>query len=130
MENRGGAGGLIGSLAVAKAAPDGYTFVISGIASHIIAPATNAKAGFDPVASFSHIAYIGGPPVVFVVHPSLRVKTLNEFLEAVRKEKDGLSYVSPGTGTQDLASTLARHRIQYRALIGATASRGVPPVSF
>src|SRR5947209_2691118 len=74
VENRGGAGGLIGSAAVAHAEPDGYTFVISGIASHVIAPAGNSNAGFDPVRDFTHVAYLGGPPIVIIAHPSLGTK--------------------------------------------------------
>jgi tripartite-type tricarboxylate transporter receptor subunit TctC len=99
VENRGGAGGLVGSAAVAATAPDGYNFVISGIASHVIAPATNPNAGFDPIRDFSHIAYLGGPPIAFVVHPSLGVKSLKELLDLAKTNKDGMGYVSPGPGT-------------------------------
>src|SRR5262249_6817523 len=70
VENRGGAGGVIGSQAVAQSAPDGYNLVISGIASHVIAPEMN-KVEFDPVKDFTHIAYLGGPPIALIVHPSM-----------------------------------------------------------
>jgi tripartite-type tricarboxylate transporter receptor subunit TctC len=53
VENRAGAGGMIGAAAVATAAPDGYTFVVSGIASHVIAPAMSPNPGFDPVHDFN-----------------------------------------------------------------------------
>jgi tripartite-type tricarboxylate transporter receptor subunit TctC len=100
IENRGGgAGGSIGSSAVANAAPDGYTFGVSGIASHVIAPATTPNLGFDPLKDFTHVAYFGGPPIVMIVHPSLGVKSLKELLELAKKSKDPLNYVSPGTGT-------------------------------
>src|SRR5262245_62289529 len=66
VENRPGAGGTIGAAAVATAAPDGYTFVVSGVASHVTAPAISANPGFDPVRDFTHIAYLGGPPVVWI----------------------------------------------------------------
>lgn len=99
VENRGGAGGLIGSAAVANSPPDGYNFVVSGIASHVIAPATNANAGFDPMKSFSHIAYIGGPPIVIVAHPSLSVKNLKELVTVLKAQKGTTGYVSPGAGT-------------------------------
>jgi tripartite-type tricarboxylate transporter receptor subunit TctC len=99
VENRGGAGGLIGSAQVANAEPDGYTFVISGIASHVIAPAINPSAGFDPIKSFSHVAYIGGPPIVVIAHPSLGVKSLKDLVAKAKTSADARGYVSPGAGT-------------------------------
>ena len=99
VDNRGGAGGLVGSQAVAAAEPDGYTLGVSGIASHVIAPATNAKAGFDPIKSFTHIAYLAGPPIVIVVHPSLGVKSLKELVDKFKNAKEPTNYVSPGAGT-------------------------------
>ncbi|MGH8681357.1 MAG: Bug family tripartite tricarboxylate transporter substrate binding protein [Burkholderiales bacterium] len=99
VENRPGAGGLIGSEVVAKAAPDGYTFVVSGIASHVIAPAMS-PAPFDPLKSFTHVALFGGPPVVLVVHPGLEARNLGEFIGLSRARAGGLSFGSPGRGTQ------------------------------
>jgi len=99
IENQGAAGGLVGSAAVSRAEPDGYTFVVSGIASHVIAPSIQPSAGFDPMKDFTHIAYFGGPPIVMVAHPSLGVKSLKELLELAKKSKDPLGYVSPGAGT-------------------------------
>jgi tripartite-type tricarboxylate transporter receptor subunit TctC len=55
IENRGGAGGLIGSAAVANAPPDGTTFLISSIGTHVIAPAKSANPGYDPIGSFAHV---------------------------------------------------------------------------
>jgi len=99
VENRPGAGGVIGSEVVAKAPPDGYTLVVSGIASHVIAPAMS-PAPFDPLKSFSHIALFGGPPVVLVVHPGLEARNLDEFIGLSKSRAGGLSYGSPGQGTQ------------------------------
>jgi tripartite-type tricarboxylate transporter receptor subunit TctC len=100
IENRGGgAGGSIGSSAVANAPPDGYTFGVSGIASHVIAPATTPNIGFDPLKDFTHVAYFGGPPIVMIVHPSLGIKSLKELLELAKNSKEPLGYVSPGPGT-------------------------------
>jgi tripartite-type tricarboxylate transporter receptor subunit TctC len=99
VENRGGAGGVVGSAQVGSADPDGYTFVISGIASHVIAPAINRNAGFDPLKNFTHIAYLGGPPIVIVVHPSLGAKSLKDLLAKVKSSKEATPYVSPGAGT-------------------------------
>jgi len=97
IDNRGGGGGTIGSAQVSKSAPDGYTLVISGIASHVIALADN-KA-FDPIADFSHIALLGGPPLILVAHPSFPANNLQEFVAYAQKNKDGLSWGSSGQGT-------------------------------
>jgi tripartite-type tricarboxylate transporter receptor subunit TctC len=99
VENRPGAGGLIGSQMVSAAEPDGYNFVVSGIASHVIAPAINDKAGFDPLKGFTHIAYFGGPPIVLIAHPSLGVKSLKDLLVLARATNEPMGYVSPGAGT-------------------------------
>jgi tripartite-type tricarboxylate transporter receptor subunit TctC len=98
VENRAGAGGLIGAAAAANAPADGYTFVTSNVAYVVIAPAASANPGFDTMRDFTHIAYIGGPPNVFVVNPSAGVKTLEEFLPFARRSGP-LPYVSPGVGT-------------------------------
>ena len=99
IENRAGAGGMIGSELVARSAPDGYTLVVSGVASHAVAPALSSKAPFDPIRDFTHIALLGGPPAVFAVHPSVPVKQLQAFV-ALAKAKPGLfTYGSPGNGT-------------------------------
>jgi tripartite-type tricarboxylate transporter receptor subunit TctC len=100
VENRAGAGGLVGSELVLKSAPDGYTLVVSGVASHVIAPALAAKPPFDPLRDFTHIALFGGPPTVFAVHPSLPVKDLKAFVALARARPNELSYGSPGNGTQ------------------------------
>jgi len=100
IENRGGAGGVVGSDLVAKAAPDGYTLVVSGVASHCIAPAMSKNFPFDPLRDFTHIALFGGPPGVLVINPSLPARDLKEFIAYARAENGKLAYGSPGNGTQ------------------------------
>ena len=99
VENRGGGGGVPASLAAARAEPDGYNFVVSGIATHAIAPAVNANTGYDPVKDFTHVAYFGGPPIVFIVPKSLGVNTLPELVAYAKAKNEKLTYASPGTGT-------------------------------
>ncbi|MGH8648052.1 MAG: Bug family tripartite tricarboxylate transporter substrate binding protein [Burkholderiales bacterium] len=100
VETRAGAGGMLGSELASKSAPDGYTLVVSGVASHVIGPALAAKPAFDPVRDFTHIALFGGPPAVFGVHPSLPVKDLKALVALARSRPHELSYGSPGVGTQ------------------------------
>jgi tripartite-type tricarboxylate transporter receptor subunit TctC len=98
VENRAGAGGLIGTAATAQAAPDGYTLTTSSTAYHVIAPVVSPNPGFDPLKDFTHIAYIGGPPNVFVVNPALGVRSLAD-LVALGRRGEVIDYVSPGVGT-------------------------------
>jgi tripartite-type tricarboxylate transporter receptor subunit TctC len=127
VENRPGAGGALGSDLVAKAAPDGYTLVVSGIASHVIAPALPQGTQYDPVRDFTHIALFGGPPAVLAVSPSLQVKDLREFVALAKSKPGAISYGSPGNGTQgQLVAELFKQRagidLQHVPYKGASAA--------
>jgi len=99
VENKPGAGGMLAADIVAHAAPDGYTLVVSGIASHVIAPALNPQgANFDPMKDFTHIVLLGGPPDVLVTTKSLPVKSLADFIALAKKTGD-MTYGTPGIGT-------------------------------
>ena len=100
VENRSGGGGTVGSDQVADAAPDGYTLVVSGIGSHVVAPAINPSVAYDPMADFTHTAVLGGPPGVLVAHPSLEVATVQELVDAAKAGDRRITYASPGAGTQ------------------------------
>lgn len=100
VENRPGAGGLVGSDMVAKAPPDGYMLIVSGVASHAIAPTLSKKVPFDPVRDFTHIALFGGPPSVLAVNPSVPARNLKEFIAYAKSQPGKLNYGSPGNGTQ------------------------------
>ena len=127
VENRPGAGGVIGSEAVAKAAPDGYTLVVSGVASHAVAPALPRGTPYDPVKDFTHIALFGGPPAVLVVNPNVPAKDLKEFVALLKKEPGKYSYGSPGNGTHgQLVAELFKQRagiqmvhVPYKGAAGA-----------
>jgi len=127
VENRAGAGGLIGTAATAQAAPDGYTLTTSSTAYHVIAPVVSPNPGFDPLKNFTHIAYIGGPPNVFVVNPALGVRSLAD-LVALGKRGEPIDYVSPGVGTlgQLLAESFAhKSGIKLQQLMTKGASQGM-----
>jgi tripartite-type tricarboxylate transporter receptor subunit TctC len=98
IENKAGAGGMIGSQMAAKAAPDGYTMVISGIGSHVIAP-MEAQGSYDPMKDFTHIAMLAGPPLAVVVNAEQPIKDFKGFVSFIANNPKGLSWGSPGQGT-------------------------------
>ncbi len=100
VENIAGAGGLIGSDRVAKASPDGYMLVVSGVATHAILPTMSKKVPYDAVRDFTHIALFGGPPSVLAVNPSVPARDLKEFIAYAKSQPGKLSYGSPGNGSQ------------------------------
>jgi tripartite-type tricarboxylate transporter receptor subunit TctC len=129
VENRPGAGGVIGSDMVAKAAPDGYTLLVSGVASHAVAPALGKGTPYDPVRDFTHVALFGGPPAVLVVNPAVPAKNLGELVELLKKDPGKYSYGSPGNGThgqlvaelfKQLAGVDMQH-VPYKGASGAIA---------
>ena len=98
VENQSGGGGIVGSQATARAAPDGYTLMVGYVGTHGTNPAVR-KLPYDAVKDFTPIAMVGGTPNVLVVPPSLPVKTLPEFIAYVKANKGKLSYGSAGPGT-------------------------------
>ena len=127
VENRAGAGGAIGSELVSNAAPDGYTLLVSGIASHVIAPQLPQGTPYDPVRDFTHIALFGGPPAVLAVHPSVQAKDLREFVAAREVEAGtaflrlaGQRHAGPARGRAVQAARRHRHR-QHVPYKGASA---------
>jgi tripartite-type tricarboxylate transporter receptor subunit TctC len=98
VENKGGAAGLIGSQQVARSAPDGYTLLVSGLGSHVVAPVNNQNS-FDAMKDFTHIAFLGGPPTVLAVNVSSPVKNVKELISHAKNMPNGLSWGAPGVGT-------------------------------
>jgi tripartite-type tricarboxylate transporter receptor subunit TctC len=113
IENRGGASGMIGSEAVAKAAPDGYTFLLTPSAPLTILPSLR-KTPYDPEASFIPVARVGDLISGFVIHPSVGVKTFAEMIDYAKKNPGKLSYGSAGLGT---STHMRIEMLNYRARI-------------
>jgi tripartite-type tricarboxylate transporter receptor subunit TctC len=127
VENKPGASGMTGTDAVAKAEPDGYTLLVSGIASHVIAPQLPRGTPYDPMKDFTHIALFGGPPAVLAINPSLPANNLKEFVALAKAKPGTLSYGSPGNGTQgqlvaELFKKLAGIDLQHVPYKGASGA--------
>jgi tripartite-type tricarboxylate transporter receptor subunit TctC len=99
VENRAGAGGNVGADHAAKAAPDGYTLLTCQVASHGVSPAIYQKLPYDHIRDFAPVSLIGKTPNVLVVHPSVPVQSLREFIDYVRASPGKYNYASPGFGT-------------------------------
>jgi tripartite-type tricarboxylate transporter receptor subunit TctC len=98
VDNQSGGGGVVGSLATARAAPDGYTLMIGYVGTHGTNPAVR-KLPYDAIKDFTPIAMIAGTPNVLIVPPSVPVSTVPEFVAYVKANPGKLSYGSAGPGT-------------------------------
>ena len=98
VDNQSGGGGVIASVATARAAPDGYTLMQGYVATHGTTPATR-RVPYDAIKDFTPIGMIGATPNVLVVNSALPVKTLAEFIDHVKKNPGRLSYGSAGQGS-------------------------------
>lgn len=101
IENRAGAGATVGSLAVAQAAPDGHTLLMSNIASHAIAPTLYRGLRYDAVRDFTHIALVIENPSVFVAAPRFPPSTLPEVARLAREDARGIDIASSGSGSSN-----------------------------
>ena len=101
IDNRGGAGGTVGTEAVARANPDGYTILMGTIGTHSINPAVYPKINYDPVADFAPVIQYGTAPNVLVVNPNVPVKTLKELAQYLRDRPGQINYGSSGNGTSN-----------------------------
>ena len=98
VENRPGAGGTVGTGAVAKSTPDGQTLVLAG-ASHTIAGSLYSKLGYHPLNDFSPVAHIGTADYAFMVHAAVPAKSVAEFIAHAKANGGKLNYASAGNGS-------------------------------
>ena len=99
VENRPGAGGVVGTEAAARSAADGYTVIMGNAGSHAINQALYPKLSYDVVRDFAPITLVASAPNVFVVNPSVPAKTVAEFIALAKKEPGKYSFASGGTGS-------------------------------
>jgi len=98
VDNRGGAGGTIGSDVAAKAPPDGYTILVGTSSTHAIAPSLYPKLSYDPVRDFAPVTLIASATILLAVHPSLPAKNTRELIALAKRQPNALSFASSGNG--------------------------------
>ncbi|MEO6270843.1 MAG: tripartite tricarboxylate transporter substrate binding protein [Lautropia sp.] len=118
VDNKAGAGGLIGSDLVAKAAPDGYTILFATVSSHAIAPAVYAKMPYDPLKDFAPISNVALTPYIITVNPAVPARTLSELVTYAKANPERINFGSSGKGTTphlagELFNTIAGTRITH-----------------
>lgn len=101
VDNRGGAGGGVGTESVARAAPDGYTLLMGTIGTHSINPAVYAKINYDPIKDFEPVIQFGTAPNVLVVHPDLPIKSVADLIAYIKANPGKVNYGSSGNGTSN-----------------------------
>src|SRR5437764_2002644 len=96
VETRAGAGGAIGVQTVANADPDGHNFVITTLSLTVIGPAMNPRIGYDPMKDLTHVGYIAGSPILFIVSAKSEVTTLPQFVAKAKASAKALTYGTSG----------------------------------
>ncbi|PZW44906.1 tripartite-type tricarboxylate transporter receptor subunit TctC [Humitalea rosea] len=127
VENRAGAGGVVGADAVARAAPDGYTLLLSTAGQLTIAKAIGRRLTYDPLTDFTPVLYISDSPAALIAAPSLPVDDLAGLLRLAKEAPQPLPYASTGVGTnthlvmEDLKARLGLNieHVPYRGAAGA-----------
>ena len=129
IENRGGAGGMVGAAAVAKAPDDGYTLLVGTVSTHGTNVSVYANLDYNPVRDFAPIVLTSQSPLMMVTRPNLPAKTVGEFIALAREQPGKLSYGSYGVGSinqfaAELFNLMAKtetHHVPYRGSAPALA---------
>lgn len=126
IDNRPGGSGTLGAAIVTKAPADGYTLFLAGVASLTIAPQLQKKPQYDPFRDFAPVSLATLSPLMLMVHPSLPVKTVKEFVALAKSKPGELYYATSGpTGTGLVAGEL--FKLVTGAKLVAVPYRGAPP---
>jgi tripartite-type tricarboxylate transporter receptor subunit TctC len=115
VENRGGAGGIVGTEVVARAAPDGYTLTVGSAGTHAVNQSLYRKLPYDVLRDFQPIARLADAPSILAVHPSLPARSVRELVALARARPGQILYASAGSGTSThLAAALFEHLAQIK----------------
>jgi tripartite-type tricarboxylate transporter receptor subunit TctC len=126
VDNKAGAGGAIGSSFAAKAAPDGYTLVVTSQSTHVVNPAVNPKLPYDALKDFAPITLIDRLANVLLVNKDLPVKTFADLVKYAQANPDKLSYASAGIGSVSHLS-MELMKVQAKLPMAHIAYRGAGP---
>ncbi len=99
VDNRGGAGGTLGTEIAARATPDGHTLTMGTTSTHVIAPAAYAKVNYDPVKDFEPLTLVASTPYLLVLHPGVKANNLKEFIALAKSQPGKMNFASAGTGS-------------------------------
>jgi tripartite-type tricarboxylate transporter receptor subunit TctC len=124
VDNRPGAGGIIGVEIAARSAPDGYTLVIGHVGTHASAPALFKSLPYDPVRDFAPLSNVVNVGILLVVHPSIPATTLKDFVAYAQSKPGAINYGSPGGGTSgnltgELVNLVTKARMTHVPYKGA-----------
>jgi tripartite-type tricarboxylate transporter receptor subunit TctC len=126
IDNRGGAGGTIGSTAVARMPPDGYTLMTGHIGTLGVNPSLYPNLTYDTLTSFDYVAPLGLVPNILVVHPALPVKTVRELIDYAKANPGKLNYSTAGSGSAaDIA--MAAFNVAAKTQMVPVPYRGTAP---
>ncbi|NYT61181.1 tripartite tricarboxylate transporter substrate binding protein [Alcaligenaceae bacterium] len=117
VDNKAGAGGIVGARIALKEKPDGYSFFFPGI-HHSVLPSLRTDLGYDIQADFEPVGSVAGFPIILVVHPSLPVKTVKELISYAKENPSKVSFSSSGTGggthlAGELFNSMAGVKLQH-----------------
>ena len=115
VDNRPGAGNIIGATAAARSAPDGYTYFLANVASQAITPHLHKKLPFDPQKDFAPVILMMTSPMILVTHPSVPVRSVKDMVALAKAKPGAINYGSAGVGNlQHLAMEVLMSMAQIR----------------